>query len=429
MNICMVTNTYLPHVGGVANSVAIFAADLSAQGHNVLIIAPEFNTFDNNDKERLPETDVLRLPAIQNFNGSDFSVRLPVPFIVDQAIHDFHPDIIHSHHPYLLGDTALRTAKQYRLPLIFTHHTLYEHYAHYVTGESALMKQFVKHLSTEYANLCDHVIAPSASVRRLIKKRGVKRPVSEIPTGVDCRLFEKGNGGSYRRQHGIDEDALVVGHLGRLAPEKNIGYLAEAVIRFMEKTPKAVFLCVGSGPAENEAKQYFDKKMLNNRLIMPGKQTGVSLVDAYHAMDVFVFASHSETQGMVLTEAMAAGKPVIALDASGVREVVRNEYNGCLLPAGTQPEIFAAALEDFSRSPAKAAAWSSNALETAARFDRNRCAEKLLGIYAETVESFNYRSDFIDQGSPGLDEVVQRIKAEWELASNKVVSLIHAVKE
>ena len=430
MNICMVTNTYLPHVGGVANSVAIFCQDLKARGHNLLVIAPEFDaTNEKNNARKEEEIDVLRLPAIQNFNGSDFSVRLPVPFVVDQAVNDFQPDIIHSHHPYLLGDTALRAAKQYRLPLIFTHHTLYEHYAHYVSGESDLMKQFVKHLSTEYANLCDHVIAPSGSVHQLIKKRGVKRPVSEIPTGVDCRLFEYGNGRDYRRQHGITENTLVVGHVGRLAPEKNMSYLAEAVIRFLERTTVSVFLCVGGGAAENEIKQYFEDQKMSDRLIMPGKQTGTTLVDAYHAMDVFVFSSHSETQGMVLTEAMAAGKPVIALDASGVREVVRDQYNGCLLPADSPPEIFATALEDFFRSSEKTATWSANARETAARFDRNRCAEKLLEVYAETIETVNHRDPLIDHDSSALDEVVQRIKAEWELASNKVISLIQAVRE
>ncbi len=427
MNICMFTNTYLPHVGGVANSVAIFRADLEKMGHKVLIIAPEY-TNENKDKIE-DEPDVLRLPAIQNFNGSDFSLRLPIPFVIDNAISEFQPDIIHSHHPYLLGDTALRMAKQHRLPLIFTHHTLYEHYAHYVTNESEVMKHFVIHLSTEYANLCDHVIAPSDSVARLIKKRGVTCPISEIPTGVDTQIFRRGNGEDYRRRLGINETAFVIGHLGRLAPEKNIDFLGEAVSEFMKDNPGSVFLCVGGGSAEDDLKRHFQEKTLSDRLFMPGKQTGSTLVDAYHAMDVFVFSSHSETQGMVLTEAMAAGKPVIALDASGVREVVEDDYNGRLLPADAPPDIFTAALEEFKTSPESNATWTSNARETADRFDRQRCARRLAEVYIKTIESVKERMEEIASDSVALDELVQRIKVEWELVTNRMTSFIQAVSE
>ena len=117
------------------------------------------------------------MPAIQNFNGSDFSVRLPVPFLVDQQIDTFRPDIIHSHHPYLLGDAALRSARRRKLPLIFTHHTLYEEYTHYIAENPEKMKRFAAFLATNYANLCDAVVAPSESIRHLIIERGVSVPV------------------------------------------------------------------------------------------------------------------------------------------------------------------------------------------------------------------------------------------------------------
>ena len=111
MKICMFTNTYLPHVGGVARSVSFFTEDLRRLGHDVLVVAPE---YDDEGGRFEDDEDVLRLPAIQNFNGSDFSVRLPVPFLIDEKVREFEPDIIHSHHPYLLGDAALRMARKYR---------------------------------------------------------------------------------------------------------------------------------------------------------------------------------------------------------------------------------------------------------------------------------------------------------------------------
>lgn len=427
MKICMFTNTYLPHVGGVAKSVYTFQTDLERLGHQVLVIAPEYQGDDSANHRN--NSSVIRLAALQNFNGSDFSLRIPLPFVVDQAIADFAPDIIHSHHPYLLGDTALRAARKRRLPLIFTHHTLYEQYTHYVTAESDLLQQFVIHLSTEYANLCDRVIAPSRSVAGLIKSRGVDSPVAEIPTGVDSAAYRQGNGMAYRQKLGIPSDALVIGHLGRLAPEKNIEYLSAAVSDCIAETDTTCFLCVGSGPAAGPLEEHFSQKGLLNRLYMPGNQTGQALVDAYHAMDLFVFSSHSETQGMVLTEAMAAGKPVIALDASGVREVVQDAVNGRLLPADASPIDFAAVVKEMARHPETISALSENALQTAQNFDRKNCARKLTELYTKAIQAAAHSKKPVTFDSTILDEIAQRIKAEWKLASNKVAALRNAVIE
>ncbi len=143
MNILMMTNTYLPHTGGVARSVAWFSEEYRRQGHRVLVVAP---TFPHAPAE---EPDVIRLPAIQNFNGSDFSVRLPAPGLLVGALDRFEPEIVHSHHPFLTGDTALRVASSRNLPLVFTHHTMYEHYTHYVPGDSPPLRRLSERLATE----------------------------------------------------------------------------------------------------------------------------------------------------------------------------------------------------------------------------------------------------------------------------------------
>jgi len=317
MRIVMFTNTYKPHVGGVARSVDFFAEDLRREGHRVLVVAPEFPGAEDADPETL-----LRVPAIQEFNGSDFSVRLPAPFRIEPLLEAFAPEIIHSHHPFLMGDTAVRVARGRNLPLVFTHHTLYEQYTHYVPLDSEAMQRFVIHLATDYANFSTRVVAPSRSIAGLIRSRGVRSPVDVVPTGVDLAFFGSGQGQRFRRKHRIPEDAVVAGHLGRLAPEKNLTYLAHALVQVVAERPAARFLVVGAGPSSEAIQACFDDQGFANRLIMAGELSGQALVDAYDAMDLFVFASQSETQGMVLAEAMAAGKPVIALDASGVREVV-----------------------------------------------------------------------------------------------------------
>ena len=421
MNICMFTNTYLPHVGGVARSVATFAMDLRRLGHEVLIVAP---TFAGYREGGLEEEGVLRVPAIQNFNGSDFSVQLPLPYLIDNRVKAFKPEIVHSHHPFLLGDSALRTARAYRLPLIFTHHTLYEKYTHYVPFDSAIMKRFTIHLVTKYANLCDAIIVPSRSVLRLLKKRKVTRPMVEVPTGIDTAFFAAGDGAALRRRLNIDEDVLVIGHVGRLAAEKNLPYLAEAVARFLRHRQKVCFLVVGQGDAEGTIRQIFAEAGQENKLIMQGIFRGTELAAAYRAMDLFVFASKSETQGMVLAEAMAAATPVVALDASGVREVVRNGTNGILLGANASVESFAAALTTFAESdPARRRQLREGALATAELFSRERCVRRLFDLYDHTCRVHAIANQATEREDNGLDAVLRRLQVEWDLLTEKIEAM------
>lgn len=415
MKICMFTNTYIPHVGGVARSVSCFAEDLRKLGHQVLVIAPTFAGIPSDEN---PE-QVLRVPAIRNFNGSDFSASIPAPFLINQKIDAFKPEVIHSHHPYLLGDAAMRAARHRNLPVIFTHHTRYEEYTHYVMS-SKVMQKFVINLATAYANGCTWVIAPSRSIAELIKARGVRVPVAEIPTGVDCDRFKSGDGKRFREKAGLEQSAPLIGHVGRLASEKNLGFLAGAVKIYLRQNQRAKFLVVGDGPSAGWLKKSFAEDRLADRLVMTGKKTGAELVDAYCAMDLFVFSSHSETQGLVVAEAMAAGCPVVALNASGVREVVTDHHNGRLLPADAPPESFAAAIADFFSNSEAAGWWRQNALATAGKFDRMKMAGELADLYQvagqKKLKSTHEYKHFFDN----WENLLNGIKTEWEMLSSKV---------
>lgn len=417
MNVCMFTNTYLPHVGGVARSVDSFSRDLRSLGHKVLVVAPVYADASGD----VPEEGVIRVPALQNFNGSDFSVSLVLPQKTAARINEFRPDIIHSHHPYLLGDAALRMARRLELPLVFTHHTLYEQYTHYVPMGSGAMGHFAIHLSTRYANLCSGVVAPSRSIADLVRSRGVTVPIREIPTGVDLVAFRNGDGVRFRRIHDIPENLPVIGHLGRLAPEKNLDFLARAVALCLSRE-NGRFLVVGKGPDEESIRRIFADQSLAGRLRLVSPQAGQDLVDAYHAMDIFVFSSRSETQGMVVAEAMAAGVPVIALDASGVREVVSDGANGRLLPANARIGDFAGALADFIRNPGQGVPWKSNALDSAQRFSRDRCAGALVRFYGQLVEGNRSERDASDE-LLSFDTFRRSLKAEWDLITEKARAL------
>lgn len=425
MNICMFTNTYIPHVGGVARSVQAFSTDLERLGHRVLIVAPEFPEADEVDDVG-PET--IRVPAIQNFNGSDFSVRIAVPFLIKKAVDSFEPDIIHSHHPFLLGDAALRVARRRKRPLVFTHHTLYERYTHYVPMDSPGMKRFVINLSTSYADMCHAVVAPSRSVADLIRKRGVQTPITEIPTGVDLRFFASGSGQALRSEHHIPGDAPVLGHLGRLAPEKNLDYLAEAVILCMKEREDLRFLVVGDGPSRAGIKTRFQEEGLASRLVAPGTLSGHSLADAYAAMDLFVFSSTSETQGMVLAEAMAAETPVIALDASGSREVVVDTENGRLLAADTSIEDFARATLRLLNDSSALALARKRALKTARSLGREACAARLVSLYESVLAGETTASGLKEAPFAPWEALLESIKAEWDLITQKTTAAVDSIR-
>jgi glycosyltransferase involved in cell wall biosynthesis len=426
----MFTNTYLPHVGGVARSVDFFANDLHALGHEVMVIAPTFPEDLAGEPEAGPDKGgprVLRVPAIQNFNGSDFSVRIPLPFVIHEELDAFAPQIVHSHHPFLLGDTALRTSRQRGLPLVFTHHTMYERYTHYVGMDSDTMQRFVVTLATEYANLCTRVAAPSRSVADVLERRGVETPVREVPTGVDQDFFSGGDGERFRREQGIAHDAPVLGHLGRLAPEKNLDHLARAVAECLERNAGAQFLLCGDGPSLDSVRGLLRKRGVEDRLHWAGVVSGRDLADAYAAMDLFVFSSTSETQGMVLTEAMAAGVPVVALDAPGAREVVQDGENGRLLPAGTDPDAFAAAALKALEHTGQ---WREGVRNTAEAFSRESCAKRLEAVYQEAVEERAPAPASVPSGKLDLWESIQRaVKTEWELLGQKTAAMVKAVKE
>lgn len=418
MNIVFLTNTYLPHVGGVARSVSAFAEQYRSLGHKVLVIAPEFADAPKD------EVDVIRVPAIQNFNASDFSVALPIPTGLSDEAKNFGADIIHSHHPFLLGMTAVRLARYLQLPLVFTHHTLYEQYTHYVPGDSAPFKTFIVELATRYANLCDHVFAPSESIRDLIVARGVTKPVEVVPTGVDLELFAAGKRKAARTRYNIPAGAFVIGHLGRLAPEKNLPFLSEAVAEVLAKNPQAWFLLVGSGPSEQGIREQFAAKGLTGRLVMPGILQRQELADALAAMDIFAFSSKSETQGMVLTEAMAAGLPVVGLDASGVREVVEDTVNGRLLKEESVAAFAAALQELIDLSAYRLKKLAANALLTAKKFSLQATARKALSTYKITAGDHAAHNEAEEEG---LTNVIALIKAEWDILAGALQSADSAI--
>ncbi len=419
MKISMFTNTYAPHVGGVAKSVETYETEFRERGHDVRIIAPHMEGEDPNQKH------ILRVPSISDFNGSGFALRVPQPFLISNYIDEFAPDVIHTHHPFLLGDAALRTAYERRLPLVFTHHTMYEQYTHYLPFDFESFKRVAVQIATEYCNLCHHVIAPSRSVEQLLRQRGVTVPITTIPTGIDLQFLDSGDRRIFREAHGIPHEAVVVGHVGRLSEEKNLRFLAEAAGIYLKDHPSAVFLIVGNGESSDGMKAILEEYVAPEHYVFVGRQVGHDLVDAYAAMDLFVFSSQSETQGMVLAEALAAGNPVVALDGPGVREIV-DEQNGRLLEGDATAGEFADAIDELTIDTKRLWRIADQARLSVETYSLKSCADRLESFYQTLIDEHPHQAL---EPLSAWERMEGRLEAEWKLLVEKSSALAAAVVE
>ena len=414
----MMTNTYFPIVGGLEQSVYSFSEEFKVLGHEVLIVTPAFKGMPTE------EAGVIRIPAVQKFSGTVFSVNFPVSGLLNRLMKEFSPDIVHSHCPFFMGDFALRLSRQHAIPLVFTYHTMFEEYVHDWPIQNEGIKRFIVKLAAGYANFVDRVIVPCESVQEILLKRGVKTPMEIVPTGIDLNRFSKGTGAAFRQQNQIPPDALVIGHAGRLAPEKNLEFLTNCFVEVLKKEPKAHALIVGLGPSEKMIKDTFKQAGLEKRLHMTGVLHYQHLVDAYFAMDVFAFASLSETQGIVLIEAMAAGVPVVALDAPGARDVVEDLQNGRLLKEMDQQSFVDAVLWVLKRPSEELQTIKQAARTTTHKYSINVSAKHMLEVY-ENVRS--KKSISVGKKNSSQFLFLWRIQAELDIYGNYIKSAVTSV--
>lgn len=380
------TNTYLPFIGGVPLSVDLYRRYLQKRGDRVIVYAPSF------DGESHDGEDIRRLPSIRQVSGTDFSLPLPFSFkpLIDFGREAF--DVVHVHHPFLLGEMGMRLARDNRLPLVFTYHTQYERYVHYTPLDPQIAQKAIIEHAAEFASRCDLVIAPTSDIEKVLRERGVESAIEVLPTGIEFALYDKADKAAGRKDLGVPPDAPVLLTVGRVAEEKNLPYLLTACLEVLDRAPDAWMVFVGDGPAEDTLREQAKAAgEAGKRVLFAGRRSDEALRNAYAAADVFVFASTSETQGMVIAEAMAAGSPVVALDADGVREVLRDGENGRMLPAEASESEFAEAVcalldDEDTRDSMREAARA-----TAKEMDMPILAERLHGFYAQVKQLPNHR--------------------------------------
>jgi 1,2-diacylglycerol 3-alpha-glucosyltransferase len=383
LHIAFFTNYYHPVVNGVVRSVASFREVLMKQGHNVFVFAQaDANYVDS-------EPFIFRYPSLPLPLPGDISTALPVSPFVEQLLPSLKLDVIHTHHPVLLGQTAARRANEMGLPLVFTFHTQYWEYTHYVPFPMEAVQEFLKNRIhkwlREYMQKCQHIVIPSESMRELlVREYGLDELYTVIPTGTDLEPFLKADGKALRKERGWEKETVLIS-IGRLAPEKNWDTLLRAFAKVAPEFPELRLVLIGDGPAKDSLQELSSDLGVAGQVTFTGAVPFGEIPSYLKAANVFAFASVTETQGLVTIEAMAAGLPVVAVDGSGTRDIVEHEKQGFLVE--NDPEALAQGLRKILSDPQRIKRFSNNALKKARTFDVNVLGKQLVDVYEQAIEA------------------------------------------
>ncbi|HEX6833432.1 MAG TPA: glycosyltransferase [Rudaea sp.] len=356
MKILMLSDVYFPRVNGVSSSIRTFARELTQLGHAVTIVAPDYGVPDEQ-----PEFEMIRLPArVIFFDPEDRLIRANAMRAAVDALAQRTWDVIHIHTPFRAHQLGVRLGRRMRIPTVESYHTFFEEYiAHYLPWFPApLLRFFARHLSRSLCRGVDHLIVPTQEMARVLDRYGITTPSSVIPTGIHLDEFRGGDGARFRSELGIDADRPTMVTVSRLAAEKNIEFLLDVAKRLVTDFPRLVFIIAGEGPDAENLRRRADELGLHDNVRFVGNlDRRTRLLDCYKAGDVFVFASSTETQGLVLLEAMALGVPIVSTAVMGTATVLRNTHSARV--SSIDVSDFAANVAALLRSPEERAALSA----------------------------------------------------------------------
>jgi 1,2-diacylglycerol 3-alpha-glucosyltransferase len=391
MRVLLTSESSLPYLSGVTVSVDAQARALGARGHEVLVLAPR--PADGAAPDPVgspgPAPRYAWLPSYQLPVVAPPAYRMPVPLPWTDAMADaaeFDPEIVHAHSPFVTGLMARRLAHAAGAPLVFTHHTRFADYGHYLGPLAGPGAAVTDAYLRAFWGSCAAIVAPSTDLAAEIRDRlGDERAsrVRVIPTGVDVAGIRLLVPRDPRSAAGWPPEAIVVASLGRLAPEKSPMDVLEAVA-----LAGLYLLVIGGGPSEGDLRARAGRPDLAGRVVFTGALPRPEALAAVAGADLFAFASRTETQGLVLAEALASGLPAVAVDGPGVRDSLRDGVDGMVVaaePADGRATRLAAALAALAGDPDRRAAMATRARDDADRFSIDRRIDETEALYRSLV--------------------------------------------
>ncbi|MBI4162615.1 MAG: glycosyltransferase [Candidatus Aenigmarchaeota archaeon] len=383
MKIAMFTDAYRPQVNGMITSIESFTASLRALGHEVVIFAPMANRLasgmSNASENYKDDKFTYRFSSVPLNTYKEYSIALPYP--LTHMPKNF--DIVHIHSPFSIGAVGHLFAKHYGLPSVGTFHTLFPEYPHYAIGRLSKFREIKnafrliswKYLIRFYGK-CTEVIAPSEGTAHELISRGLSN-VSIIPNGIDIKISGK-NKKNLRKKHGFDSNDKILLHVGRITKEKNMDLLIKSCAKPI-KNSNFKLVITSDGPYRTELEKLTKKLGIENSIVFTGYLSKDALDDFYSLADVFIMASKTETQGMVLIEAALHKLPAAVLNTPVIGDFVRENNTGEV----SDEKNFGKTIEDVYENRKS---FEKSCVISAKKFDIKKCTKQMIAVYEKAIE-------------------------------------------
>ncbi|MBI4089469.1 MAG: glycosyltransferase [Candidatus Levybacteria bacterium] len=369
------TDAYYPQVNGVVASVHDTAEELRKKGHRVLIIAPRYPNYEDQD-------GVVRLSSISV--QKSLNIRLATHFPEKALINLYKEqfDIIHSHGGGVISLLGLELASIKKIPIVFTYHTAWGEYSHYFF-KGLIKPGILNFMSKIFCNHCDSIVAPSEKIKKELLSFGVEKPISVIPTGLDLEKFKKGEKGYLKKQLNIKESNKILLTVGRLGAEKSIDFLIKSFGIISRKNKNVVLVIVGDGPDKQSLQELANSLGLKEKVYFFGNTDPNNMPSVYTDADIFLFASTTETQGLVIPESMACGTPAVAVSDTVLQNIIKNKRNGII----TEKDLnkYSQAVLELLINEKYLSELSKNAKTDSSEFSITKTTSTLEGLYSSLI--------------------------------------------
>jgi glycosyltransferase involved in cell wall biosynthesis len=379
MKILMISDVYFPRVNGVSTSIKTYREDLRRLGHQCTLVVPDYFVAP----EQPDDEDIVRIKSIQvPLDPEDRLLRWSKLRSWASRLKPADFDLIHIQTPFTAHYMGVRLGRELNIPTVETYHTYFEHYLHHYVPilPSILTKQFARRLSLSQCHDVDHVISPSPQMAQRLREYGVVKPISVLPTGLPSSAFDDGNGPGFRARMKIEPSRPVALYVGRIAHEKNIDFLVHMMVQLKQIVPNAVLIIAGEGPAQTHIERLVQRLDLEDHVRFVGYLDRANgLLDCYRSADVFVFASRTETQGLVILEALAQSTPVVSTAVMGTADVLAGVKGAIIVPE--EVNNFAQAVGSVLQNKCHRDELSSFAKSDALRWSSDSMAARLVDLY------------------------------------------------
>lgn len=377
MKIAIITEGYRPFINGVIVSIDLFAKQFRKLGHEVYIFAPSYPDYKEDEEY------IFRLGSVPSIIQK--SIRIPVPTYIkmDKLFSKIGFDIIHIQHPIIFGQVVKRLVKKYKLPLVFTHHSFYENYSHYIPLPQKFIKKMAIKLSVDFSNNCDLVVTPSETVKEVLRTRGVIAPIEVIPTGINFKMFNKASGDFVREKYQISKESKILLFVGRMSKEKNLDILLDSFPMVISDFPDTYLILVGEGPERKKMEKKVKEIGVNDKVLFIDSQPYNEIPNFYKESDLFLFPSKKDTQGLVVLEAMTCALPIVAVRSMCVEELNIDKRAGFL--TRNSPIEFSKKIRKLLADKNIYNEFSKNSVEIAKKYSYEDSASLLIDKFKDLI--------------------------------------------